>query len=94
MKANEEKEVPGKWERRVLVLAVVFFIVGVILAAYAIILHLESGNVLSENQDEWKEYWAEREGLYITVRTLGMLFFMLSVGQVALWAYLRRTRTK
>lgn len=94
MNAVGQTKVPGKWEKRVLILAAVFFFVGIILAAYAIVIHLESGEVLSENQDEWMEYWAEREGLYITVRTLGMLFFMLSLGLVALWLYLRRTRTE
>ena len=92
MNAVEQTEVPGKWEETALILAVVFFVVGVILGAYAIALHLESSNVLTENQDEWMEYWAEREGLYTTVRTLGMLFFMLSLGLVGVWLYLRRTR--
>lgn len=94
MNAVGQTKGPGKWEKTALILAVVFFVVAVILAAYAIALHLESSNVLTENQDEWMEYWAEREGLYITVRTLGMLLFMLSMGLVALWAYLRRTRTE
>jgi uncharacterized BrkB/YihY/UPF0761 family membrane protein len=92
MKATVQTEVPGKWEKRVLILAAVFFVIGILLAAYAIALHLESGNVLTENQDEWMEHWAEREGLYITVRTLGMLSFMLSMGLVGLWLYLRKTR--
>lgn len=94
MKANEEKEVPGKWEKTALILAVVFFIVAIIFAAYAIAMSVESGKLLFEDHDEWQVYWAEREGLWITVRTLGVLFFMLSMGLVALWVYLRRTRTR
>jgi amino acid transporter len=88
MKSVEKSRTKGKWERLFLILGVVFFVVGVILAIYALIIHFESAEKLHEDPEGWQPYWAEREGLYLTVRTSGVFFFVLSVINVTIWFYL------
>lgn len=92
MRTVEGSRTKEKWERVFLILGVVFFVVGVILAIYAQILHFESAEKLHDDPGDWELYWAEHEGLYNIVRTSGVFFLVLSSIHVAIWFYLRGRR--